>query len=134
MALMTIGEVARRSGVRPSALRWYEQVGVLTAPERRSGQRRYAASVLRELAAIRVARAAGFTVAEVRALRGAAPSAAWRVLAPGKLRVLRERIAAAREMERLVRRGMRCRCRSLDDCVLISEPGTAGRARTASRR
>jgi MerR family redox-sensitive transcriptional activator SoxR len=142
MALLTIGEVARRSGVRASALRWYEQVGLLTPPERRSGQRRYAASVLAEVAAIRVARAAGFTVSEVRQLRGGSgeePSGRWRALGPAKLRMLRERIEAARAMERLVRRGMRCRCRVLADCALlrdaaVSASARGGRARTASRR
>ncbi|MCW5890517.1 MAG: MerR family transcriptional regulator [bacterium] len=144
MAEMTIGEVARRSGLRPSALRWYEQIGLLAAPARCGGRRRYAASVLGELAAIRVACGAGFTLAEIRALRGgpyASPSTAWRALAPAKLAELRARIAAAQAMARLVRRGLRCRCRTLATCTLLrarpqlsAAPGRAARARPGSRR
>ncbi len=66
--LLTIGEVARRAGVRTSALRYYEEVGVLPPPERKSGQRRYDETVLARLAVVRLAQELGFTVAEIRAL------------------------------------------------------------------
>lgn len=45
----TIGEVARRAGVRPSTLRYYERIGVLPSPERSNGRRRYDGEVLREV-------------------------------------------------------------------------------------
>ncbi len=66
--LLTIGEVARRAGVRPSALRYYEDAGLLSPPARTGGQRRYEEGVLRRLAVIAAARRMGFTVAEIRTL------------------------------------------------------------------
>ena len=86
----TIGEVARRAGVRPSKLRYYEGIGMLPSPERANGRRRYDAEVLREvldrLAIVRVAQQAGFTISEVRTLldgfsEDTPPSERWRVLA-----------------------------------------------------
>ena len=62
---LTIGEVARRSRRRPSAVRYYEQVGLLPEPERVGGQRRYDESALKWLAAVEVAQRAGFTLREV---------------------------------------------------------------------
>ena len=86
---LTIGEVERRSGVKATTLRWYEDVGVLPAPERVSGQRRYPPAVLRRLEMVDAAQRAGCTLAEIadlfaagedeagerlRALAGAAPA------------------------------------------------------------
>lgn len=62
---LTIGEVERRSGVKATTLRWYEDVGVLPAPERVSGQRRYPPAVLRRLEMIDAAQRAGCTLAEI---------------------------------------------------------------------
>jgi MerR family transcriptional regulator, redox-sensitive transcriptional activator SoxR len=55
--LLTIGEVARQSGLRPSAIRFYEKSGLLPTPLRSGGQRRYDASVLRRLAVLQRATA-----------------------------------------------------------------------------
>lgn len=63
---LTIGEVARRAGLRPSALRYYESVGILSPPQRVSGQRRYDATALQRIALIQLAQRAGFTIAEIR--------------------------------------------------------------------
>src|SRR5215203_3264259 len=69
---MSIGQVARRAGVKPSALRYYEGVGLLPPPERANGRRRYDGEVLRKvldrLAVVRVAQQAGFTISEIRTL------------------------------------------------------------------
>jgi MerR family redox-sensitive transcriptional activator SoxR len=69
---MGIGAVASRAGVRPSALRYYERIGLLPTPERENGQRPYDGEVLREvldrLAVVRVAQQAGFTISEIRTL------------------------------------------------------------------
>jgi MerR family redox-sensitive transcriptional activator SoxR len=85
-----IGEVARRAGVRPSKLRYYEGIGMLPSPERANGRRRYDAEVLDRLAIVRVAQLAGFTLSEVRTLldgfsEDTPPSERWRVLAREKL-------------------------------------------------
>ena len=65
---MSIGEVARRAGVRKSLLRYYEDIGLVQPLERVSGQRRYDESVLRRLAVIDVAQRAGLSLDEIREL------------------------------------------------------------------
>jgi DNA-binding transcriptional MerR regulator len=63
---MAIGEVARRAGIAPSAIRYYERASLLPKPARQSGRRRYDPDILGRLEIIRIARAAGFTIAETR--------------------------------------------------------------------
>src|SRR5579859_1151813 len=65
---MTIGQVAHKAGLNPSAIRYYERIGLLPRPPRTGGQRRYQASVLQKLGIIQMARQAGFTIAEVEML------------------------------------------------------------------
>jgi DNA-binding transcriptional MerR regulator len=73
----SIGEVARRAGLKRSAIRYYEQIGLLPKAERVGGQRRYDTSVLTLLSIIDVAQRAGFTLAETRTLlEGFAPQGA----------------------------------------------------------
>jgi len=65
---LSIGEVARQAGIRASAIRYYEQAGLLPAPRRRGGQRRYEPDVVDRLALIAFAQQAGFTISEIRTL------------------------------------------------------------------
>jgi MerR family transcriptional regulator, redox-sensitive transcriptional activator SoxR len=125
---MSIGEVARRAGIRPSALRYYEGVGVLPAPERENGRRRYDGEVLREvldrMAAVRVAQQAGFTISEIRTLldgfsEETPPSERWRVLAQVKLPEVEALVKKALGMKALLEKGLRCECLRLEDCDLI---------------
>lgn len=74
-AVLTIGEVARRAGVRASTIRYYEEAGLLEEPERVGGKRRYNEEVLRRLALIGGAKRAGFTLGEVRTLLHGFPAA-----------------------------------------------------------
>lgn len=124
----TIGEVARRAGVRPSALRYYERIGVLPAPGRENGRRRYDGRVLREvldrLAVVGVAQQAGFTIAEIRTLldgfsEDIPPSERWRVLAREKLPEVEALIERARGMKRLLERSLECECLRIEDCDLL---------------
>ena len=64
---MTIGQVAARAGVAPSALRWYEQQGLISASRTAGGARRYPRSTLRRLSFIRAAQNVGLSLAEIRA-------------------------------------------------------------------
>src|SRR5215216_3112056 len=64
----SIGEVAHKMGLRPSAIRYYESVGVLPEPVRESGQRRYTAETVRRLQVLDVAKQAGFSLDEARLL------------------------------------------------------------------
>ena len=68
MSPLTISQVARQIRLRPSAIRYYEQIGLLPPAQRISGQRRYDQRVLYRLAIIQRARRLGFTLAEIRYL------------------------------------------------------------------
>jgi MerR family redox-sensitive transcriptional activator SoxR len=125
---MSIGEVASRAGVRPSALRYYEGVGVLPSPERENGRRRYDGEVLREvldrLAVVRVAQQAGFTISEIRTLldgfaEDTLPSERWRLLAEEKLPEVEALVKRALGMKDLLERGLRCECLRLEECALV---------------
>jgi MerR family redox-sensitive transcriptional activator SoxR len=67
-ATLSIGDVASRAGIRTSAVRYYETVGLIPAPDRISGQRRYEGDVVHRLGLIAVAKEAGFSLDEVRTL------------------------------------------------------------------
>lgn len=121
---MTIGEVARRSGISASTLRFYEAEGLLPEPERVSGRRRYDTSFLKRLAAIQIAKRAGFTLAEIGTLLSGfsdetPPSERWRRLAGRKLPQIEEMIARAQEMRRVLEDGLACGCVRLEDCSLV---------------
>src|SRR5579884_1835388 len=98
----SIGELGRRAGLNPSAIRYYEKLGLLPPARRASGKRRYDESALTRLAIIDVAQRAGFTLAETRTLlRGFSgktpPSRRWRELAHRKLSEVEALIARANE-------------------------------------
>jgi MerR family redox-sensitive transcriptional activator SoxR len=119
---MLIGEIARQAGLRPSAIRYYESIGVLPRPDRVSGQRRYDPSVQTLLQLIQAGKSAGFTIAEIKTLfHGFAPdvppSKRWQALARQKLVELDAIIARAVEMKRVLELGLTCRCLRLEDCV-----------------
>jgi MerR family redox-sensitive transcriptional activator SoxR len=125
---MSIGEVARNTGVRPSALRYYESVGLLPLPERANGRRRYDGELLREvldrLAVVRVAQQAGFTISEIRTLldgfsEDTPPSERWRILARDKLPEVEALVERALSMKDLLERGLRCECLRLEECSLV---------------
>ena len=67
---MSIGEVARRMGLRPSAIRYYERLGLIAKAPRVSGRRQYDDHVLERLAMVRFAKHVGFSVAEIKVLLG----------------------------------------------------------------
>src|SRR5579871_2568976 len=119
---LSIGAVARRAGVRPSALRYYESLGLLPAPARVSGRRRYDADVLPRLTLIAAAQQMGFTVAEIGTLlHGFSPdtpaSARWRVLVAQKLPEVEALIRRAQGMKRLLEEALTCGCLTLDACA-----------------
>lgn len=135
MKLMTIGDVARRTGVRPSALRYYEDEGILPAAPRVNGRRHYDADILRMIEVLRFAQQAGFTLGEIKTLfrgfdRGTTLGARWRSLAQSKLQELDALVASAARMRRAIEVGLRCGCVRLEDCTLPD----ASRAATAAKR
>jgi DNA-binding transcriptional MerR regulator len=115
--LLTIGELARRAGVTASALRYYEELGLLPAPARISGQRRYPESAARHVAAILLYSDAGFTLAEQKALIApGADTPGWRQLAQRKLAELDEQIARAQAAREAIRHGLRCPHQDITQC------------------
>ena len=122
MATRTSGEVARRSGLRPSAIHYYESAGVLPEPERIHGRRRCAPGILSVLRAVGVAPEAGCGIAEDRQLfqgirEREAPSVVWERFAARKLREVDDRIRRANEMRRLLEEGLRRGCLDVEECV-----------------
>jgi len=127
---LTIGEVARRTGLRSSAIRYYEDIGVLPRPGRTHGHRRYAPRVFQQLAFIQLAQQAGFSMAEIQALvsgfdENAPLGVRWRTLAEQKLAELDVLIARTQGMKRLLEEGIRCQCLNLDECIPLSAPKPA---------
>ena len=121
---MTIGEISERTGLAPSALRFYEAEGLLPEPERISGRRRYDESTLQRLAVIQVAQKAGFTIGEIRTLltgfsASTAPPARWRKLAERKLPEVEDLIARAESMKALLEEGLECDCLRLEHCQVL---------------
>lgn len=128
MEALTIGELSARSGLAPSALRFYESQGLLPATRTAGGQRRYPRSALRRLAFVRSAQRVGLTLDEVReALAslpdGRTPTAAdWRRLSASWQRRLDERIAELERLRDSLTSCIGCGCLSLRRCTLYN-PG-----------
>jgi MerR family transcriptional regulator, redox-sensitive transcriptional activator SoxR len=125
MKLLTIGEVAKRTGLRSSALRYFEACGVLPAPARRSGRRVYGVDIIRSLAMLRFAQQVGFTLAEIKTLlRGMDPqaslSARWQAMARKKSTELDARIQQMRRMRQALELSLKCGCARIEDCTLPS--------------
>jgi DNA-binding transcriptional MerR regulator len=125
--LLTIGELARRAGVTASALRYYEEVGLLPPPARVSGQRRYPASAARLVGAILLFSDAGFTLAEQKVLMASSTraSAEWSRLARGKLAELDEQIARAQAARDAISHGLRCPHQDITQCPNFNAGVTA---------
>jgi len=108
---MTIGELARATGVSTSALRYWEALGLLPCPTRVSGQRRYPASAVKLVGLVLLLRDVGFTLRELKVLLDSRADGAdaWQELLHGKLADLDERIAAAQVARTAIAHGLACR-------------------------
>ncbi len=124
--LLTIGELAARTGVATSALRFYEERGLIRAERTAAGHRRYPRAVARRVAFVVFAQRVGLTLEEIRAELDKLPidrtptREEWGCLSGAWRRRIDERIA---ELERL-RRGLTdcigCGCLSLDRCAILN--------------
>ncbi len=117
--LLTIGELARRTGIAPSALRYYEELGLLPAPDRISGQRRYPEAAVELVGIIMLLRDVGFTLAEQKAFMAARAGApdTWRRLAQRKLAELDEQIAKAQAAREAIDHALRCPHEDILQCT-----------------
>lgn len=122
-----IGEVASISGKAPSAIRYYESIGLLPEPARVSGRRRYPAKVVQSLAVIDTAQRAGLALDDIRLLLHAAVENAnaieqLREVAERRLPVLREAIARAEVVREWLEQAAECCCPTLETCPLFEQP------------
>ncbi|SEB15273.1 redox-sensitive transcriptional activator SoxR [Marinobacterium iners] len=135
---LSVGEVARRSGVAVSAIHFYESKGLIISLRNNANQRRYTPTVLRYLAIVKVAQRAGIPLDEIRETLGSyeygdkisleqwkQASARWR-------ETLDQRIETLRRLRDELQGCIGCGCLSLDDCPLknpddnLGEDGTGG--------
>jgi MerR family redox-sensitive transcriptional activator SoxR len=139
MRELSIGDVAQATGLSASALRYYEKVGLLPAPPRRSRRRSYDERVFGRIELIRVARDAGFTIRETRTfLSGFAadtpPAERWRALAERKLPEVERAIERTQRMKWLLESSFQCRCLQLADCERYLSAARRRRLRKPSPR
>jgi MerR family redox-sensitive transcriptional activator SoxR len=117
---LLIGELAERAGLAPSAIRYYESIGLLPEPYRVSGQRRYGDDTLKRLEFIAAAQKAGFTLREIAELSDGFDV---RGLAQRKLPEVKAELKLARERKRWLDAASSCDCASPDECVLFEGEG-----------
>jgi len=120
---IAIGELARRSGFQPSAIRYYESIGLLPPPARLAGRRRYDETALQQLSVIAAGRHAGLALEEIRELlradeRGRV-SKRLQELAREKLPEVEAMIVRAQIVRRWLEEAANCACPSLEECPLF---------------
>jgi MerR family transcriptional regulator, redox-sensitive transcriptional activator SoxR len=136
---LSIGEVAARSGLAPSALRFYEQEGLITASRTAGNARRYPRSVLRRLAVVRAARNVGLSLPEIRSALATLPperpptTADWARLSSDWRDRLDEQIAALEQLRDGLSSCIGCGCLSIDRCALSNPGDVAGREGAGAR-
>ena len=121
MMQLTISQIGRQVGLRPSAIRYYERIGILHPPPRVAGQRRYDEPALYRLTVIQRARTLGFTLDEIRTLLfafddGVPAAPRWRQLTQRKLDQLAQLMDGINARQSLLRQQGACTCSSLEEC------------------
>ena len=125
---LTIGEMATRSGVRTSTLRYYEARGLISSERSGGGQRRYARETLRRVAVIRAAQILGLTLDEIRRALDELPEARtpdrhdWERLSQTWRSSLDGRIAELEALRDRLSGCIGCGCLSLENCGIFN-PG-----------
>lgn len=131
---LTIGEVASRSGVRTSTLRYYEERGLIASERTLGGQRRYARETLRRVAVIRAAQILGLTLEQIRNALNELPQSRtpnrhdWERLSQTWRGSLDCRIAELKALRDRLTGCIGCGCLSLENCILFNPGDRAARA------
>lgn len=130
--VFSIGKLARLTGLAPSAIRYYEKAGLLPRATRQSGQRRYGPRTTSRLRIIRLARDAGFTIAETRTFLSGfspdtSPAARWRALAERKLAELDVQQMRIARMKSVLESSFHCSCPCIEDCERALAAAERGR-------
>jgi MerR family transcriptional regulator, redox-sensitive transcriptional activator SoxR len=131
MRYLSIGELADTTRVRASALRYWEERGLLPGAFRQGGHRVWPATAIRRVALIKMAQRAGFTLTEITQLLdiSTTPSATrqWRELATRKLPELDRDIAQMQTLRQAVADCLECGCMNFDQCELLAAADQAVR-------
>ncbi|KGM32408.1 redox-sensitive transcriptional activator SoxR [Inquilinus limosus] len=131
--VLTINQVARRSGVAASALRYYEERGLIRSERAGSGHRRFPRAVLRRIAFIVFAQRLGMSLEEVKAELDKLPTdhiptgEDWSRLSGGWTRRIDERIAELERLKSGLAGCIGCGCLSMSSCGLVNPADRAGR-------
>ncbi|MBA3364731.1 MAG: redox-sensitive transcriptional activator SoxR [Actinobacteria bacterium] len=131
---LTISELSARSGVAPSALRFYEAQGLVTARRTSGNQRRYNRAILRRIALIQAGRAAGIPLEQIGAALGTLPTHRnptrrdWERLSRGWRDDLDRRLSTLHALRDRLTTCIGCGCLSIDRCSLLNPHDEAGRA------
>lgn len=123
MKPLSIGEVARRTGVRTSALRYYEDAGILPPSGRVNGRRIYDQGAIQRIDVLRFAQQAGFTLDEIKVLfhgfsARTSLGVRWQKLARKKLEELDLLSQQIERMKKALALGLECGCLRIEDCTL----------------
>ena len=119
---MKIGELASRTGLNASAIRYYEKLGLVPAPYRASGQRRFTDEAIYRVLLIRFARDMDFSLEEIKVFLSGLSDIAlvgkhWKELAHSKIKQVDETVVRAKRLKLLLEDLLHCRCASLRQCV-----------------
>ncbi|RKP55316.1 MerR family transcriptional regulator [Cohnella endophytica] len=119
--MLSIGEVAEKSGTATSALRYYEEIGLIPPPARQSGRRVYSEDILGRLDTIKLAQSAGFQIQEIKQLldgfdSNVPPSERWKVMARKKQEELESKINQMTKMRTILAKSLDCDCLSWEEC------------------
>ena len=131
---LSIGQLARRTGISVSAIRFYEARGLVRAARGPGNQRRFARSDIRRLSFALIAQQLGLTISEIEAALSTLPHdeaptrADWRAIGARMRSVLEARIATLQRTQELLDGCIGCGCLSLDRCALYNPNDRAARA------
>lgn len=117
--MLTIGEVSKSAGLNPSALRYYEDVGLIYPTDRVGGRRRYDEAVLQRLAVIALCQEVGFSISEIADILGGFSPSRWQKMAEKKLTEIDAHIAKAQETRQLLEQVLECGCADPGSCDLV---------------
>ncbi|TPM32875.1 redox-sensitive transcriptional activator SoxR [Mesorhizobium sp. B2-3-4] len=137
---LTVGQVARRSGVAVSALHFYEARGLIRSHRTSGNQRRYGRDVLRRVAVIRIAQEVGISLADIGAALAALPEGRtptrddWSLLSTAWRDELDHKIAQMKKLRDGLSDCIGCGCMSIDKCPLRNKGDRLAREGTGARR
>lgn len=125
MKELTIGELARYAGLETSAIRYYESEGLLPAPKRVSGHRRYDPAVLKRLGLIQLLRQASFGIREIQALLSnlsdiEKPATPWQKVATAKIAELDAIIEQTQATRAWLAEALKNECDNAEECIVIT--------------